>query len=205
VRLAADLNDLVFEFEGVPLKDIRIAVLLRHFAALVREHSIAIPSDLALMFKAIITMEGLGRQYDPDFQVVDHLAPLLRRARMERYQPEALVTRGRNAVTDFLEVVGSVPRDLSRLLRDARRGKTRIDLDLKRLDQFGTHLDRTIDRATVGVLTASVVIGSSIVMTVQGGPTVLEVPLYTMLGLCGYPLAFCNSVWIVYGIWRSKK
>src|SRR6185369_3253830 len=37
VRLAADLNDLVFEFEGVPLKDIRIAVLLRHFAALVRE------------------------------------------------------------------------------------------------------------------------------------------------------------------------
>jgi len=205
VRLAADLNDLVFEFEGVPLKDIRIAVLLRHFAALVREHSIAIPSDLALMFKAIITMEGLGRQYDPDFQVVDHLAPLLRRARMERYQPEALVTRGRNAVTDFLEVVGSVPRDLSRLLRDARRGKTRIDLDLKRLDQFGTHLDRTIDRATVGVLTASVVIGSSIVMTVQGGPTVLEVPLYTMLGLCGYLLAFCNSVWIVYGIWRSKK
>jgi len=205
VRLAADLNDLVFEFEGVPLKDIRIAVLLRHFAALVREHSIAIPSDLALMFKAIITMEGLGRQYDPDFQVVDHLAPLLRRARMERYQPEALVTRGRNAVTDFLEVVGSVPRDLSRLLRDARRGKTRIDLDLKRLDQFGTHLDRTIDRATVGVLTASVVIGSSIVMTVQGGPTVFEVPLYTMLGLCGYLLAFCNSVWIVYGIWRSKK
>ena len=205
VRLAADLNDLVFEFEGVPLKDIRIAVLLRHFAALVREHSIAIPSDLALMFKAIITMEGLGRQYDPDFQVVDHLAPLLRRARMERYQPEALVARGRNAMTDFLEVVGSVPRDLSRLLRDARRGKTRIDLDLKRLDQFGAHLDRTIDRATVGVLTASVVIGSSIVMTVQGGPTVFEVPLYTMLGLCGYLLAFCNSVWIVYGIWRAKK
>jgi ubiquinone biosynthesis protein len=205
VRLAADLNDLVFEFEGVPLKDIRIAVLLRHFAALVREHSIAIPSDLALMFKAIITMEGLGRQYDPDFQVVDHLQPLLRQARMERYQPEALIARGRNALTDFLEVVGSVPRDLSRLLRDARRGKTRIDLDLKRLDQFGTRLDRTIDRATVGILTASVVIGSSIVMTVQGGPTIIDVPLYTMLGLGGYLVAFCNSVWIIFGIWRSRK
>jgi ubiquinone biosynthesis protein len=205
VRLAADLNDLVFEFEGVPLKDIRIAVLLRQFAALVREHSIAIPSDLALMFKAIITMEGLGRQYDPDFQVVDHLQPLLRQARMERYQPEALVARGRNALTDFLEVVGSVPRDLSRLLRDARRGKTRIDLDLKRLDQFGTRLDRTIDRATVGILTASVVIGSSIVMTVQGGPTIIDVPLYTMLGLGGYLVAFCNSVWIIFGIWRSRK
>jgi len=137
--------------------------------------------------------------------VVDHLQPLLRQARMERYQPEALIARGRNALTDFLEVVGSVPRDLSRLLRDARRGKTRIDLDLKRLDQFGTRLDRTIDRATVGILTASVVIGSSIVMTVQGGPTIIDVPLYTMLGLGGYLVAFCNSVWIIFGIWRSRK
>ena len=205
VKLASDLNDLVFEFEGVPLKDIRIAVLLRHFADLVREHKIVIPSDLALMFKAIITLEGLGRQYDPDFQVIDHLLPLLRRARMERFQPEALVKRGRNAITDFLEVVGSVPRDLSRLLRDARRGKTRVDLDLKRLDQFGIRLDCTIDRATMGILTASVVIGSSIVMTVQGGPTVFEVPLYTLLGLTGYLIAFCNSAWIIFGIWRSRK
>ena len=204
-KLAADLNDLVFEFEGVPLKDIRIALLLRQFADLIREHSIVIPSDLALMFKAIITMEGLGRQYDPQFQVIDQLIPLLRRARMERFQPDTLLRRGRTAVTDFLDVVGSVPRDLSRLLRDARRGKTRIDLDLKRLDQFGARLDRTIDRATMGILTASVVIGSSIVMTVKGGPTIFEMSLYTMLGLGGYVLAFCNSVWIIFGIWRSGK
>ncbi len=204
-KLTADMSDLVFDYEGVALKDIRIAFLLRQFAAVIREHSIVIPSDLALMFKAIITMEGLGRQYDPDFQIVDHLAPLLQRARMERYKPEALVRRGRTAITDFFNVAGSVPRDLSRLLRDARRGKTRIDLDLKRLDQFGMRLDSTIDRATMGILTASLVIGSSIVMTVQGGPTVFGMPLYTMLGLGGYLVAFCNSVWIVFGIWRAGK
>lgn len=205
IKLAADLNELVFDYEGVPLKDIRIAVLLRQFAALIREHSIVIPSDLALMFKAIITMEGLGRQFDPEFQVVDQLLPLLSRVRMERYQPAVLLKRGRNALADFFSVAGSVPRDLARLLRDARRGKTRIDLDLKRLDQFGKQLDNTIDRATMGILTASLVIGSSIVMTVQGGPTVFDVPLYTMLGLGGYLVAFCTSVWIVFGIWRSGK
>ena len=204
-KLASDLDDLVFDYEGVPLKDLRIAVLLRQFAGLIREHSFVIPADLALMFKAIITMEGLGRQYDPDFQVVDHLEPLLRRARLERYQPEVLLKRGRNAVTDFFDVAAGVPRDLARLLRDARRGKVRVDLDLKRLDQFGTQLDRSIDRATMGIMTASLVIGSSIVMTVQGGPTLLDLRLYTMLGLGGYLLAFCNSIWIIFGIWRSGK
>ena len=204
-KLAADLSDLVFDYEGVALKDIRIAVLLRQFAALIREHSIVIPADLALMFKAIITMEGMGRQYDPEFQIVDHLQPLLQQARLERYQPGELLKSGRTAISNFFTVAGNVPRDLSRLLRDARRGKVRVDLDLKRLDQFGTRLDCTIDRATIGIMTASIVIGSSIVMTVQGGPTVFDLPLYTMLGLGGYLIAFCNSVWIMFGIWRSGK
>ena len=204
-KLAADLNELVFDYDGVALKDIRIAVLLRRFATLVREHSIVIPSDLALMFKAIITMEGLGRQFDPEFQVVDHLTPLLRRVRMEQFEPAALVKRGRSALSDFFSVAAGVPRDLARLLHDARRGKTRIDLDLKRLDQFGKQLDSTIDRATVGIVTASLIIGSSIVMTVQGGPTVLNIPMYKILGLAGYLLAFLNSLWIVFGIWRSGK
>jgi ubiquinone biosynthesis protein len=49
------------------------------------------------------------------------------------------------------------------------------------------------------------VIGSSIVMTVQAGPTLLGVPLFTALGLIGYIGAFFNSVWIIVSIWRSNR
>jgi len=204
-KLAADVNQLVFEYEGIMLKDLRIATVLRQFSAIVREHSIVLPADLSLMFKTLITLEGLGRQYDPQFHAVDHLAPLLRRALRERHEPTELIRRGKRTVEDFLGVVTSVPRDLARLLREARRGKTRIDLDLKRLDRFGRQLDRTLDRTTVGILTASLVIGSAIVMTVDGGPKVLGIPVLTVLGLIGYLIAFLNSVWILYGIWRAGR
>jgi ubiquinone biosynthesis protein len=93
---------------------------------------------------------------------------------------------------------------VARLLREARRGKTRIDLDLKRLDSFGRQLDSTLDRATVGILTASLVIGSAIVLTVDGGPSVLGIPCWRAR-LVGYVVAFLNSVWILYGIWRSGR
>jgi ubiquinone biosynthesis protein len=204
-KLAADVDELVFEYEGMPLKDIRVATLLRQFAAIVREHSIVLPPDLTLMFKALITLEGLGRQYDPQFHLIDHLTPPLRHALIERYRPSSLVQRGRSNVTGFLNMVGSVPRDLARLLAEARRGKTKIDLDLKRLDRFGHQLDRTLDRTTVGIMTASLVIGSSIVMTVTGGPSLFGMPLFTLLGLLGYLIAFANSLWIIFGIWRSGK
>jgi ubiquinone biosynthesis protein len=204
-RLAADINELVFDYESVPLKDIRIGVLIRQFAAIVRQHSIVLPSDLTLMFKALITLEGLGRQYDPEFRITEHLTPMLRRALRERYTPAEVVKRGRSAVSDFFNLVGSVPRDLARLLREARRGKMRIDLDLKRLDSFGRQLDRTLDRTTMGILTASLVIGSSIIMTVNEGPELFGISVLHAIGFLGYLIAFFNSLWIIYGIWRSGK
>jgi ubiquinone biosynthesis protein len=130
---------------------------------------------------------------------------MLRQALAERYKPAGIVRRGRGTLAQVANLVTSVPRDLARLLRDARRGKTRIDLDLKRLDHFGRQLDRTLDRATMGIMTASLVIGSAIVMTVHEGPSVLGIPLLTAFGVVGYVVAFVNSVWIIFGIWRSGK
>ena len=85
---------------------------------------------------------------------------------------------------------------MARLLREARRGHLRIDLDLKRLDQFGHQLDRASSRITMGILTAALIIGSSIVMTVPG---------WRFLGIIGFLLAFFNSIWVVFSIWRSGK
>jgi ubiquinone biosynthesis protein len=204
-KLSADVNELVFDLEGVPLKDIRIGAAIRQFAAIVREHSIVLPSDLSLMFKTLITLEGLGRQYDPELHIIQHLTPLVRRALAERYQPRELLRRGRGALDEFFNVAASVPRDLARLLREARRGKTRIDLDLKRLDSFGLRLDRTLGRVTMGIMTASLVIGSAIVLTVEGGPRLFGVPILPVIGLAGYVMAFLNSLWIIYGMWRSGR
>ena len=204
-RLAYDLDQLMFDYADAPLKDVRIATLLREVNALLRDHSIVLPSDLTLMFKALVTLEGLGRQYDPEFRLVSHLEPFLERTLAERNEPESLVRRGRQGMNQLVGLMGTIPRDVSRLFKDARRGKMRVDLDMKRLDDFGKRLDDTIDRITIGIMTASLVIGSSIVMTIKGGPEFFGMPLLTMLGLLGYVIAFFNSLWIIISIWRANR
>jgi ubiquinone biosynthesis protein len=204
-RLAADLSELVTDYADVALKDMRVGALIARITQLVRDHGIVMPADLTLMFKALITLEGLGRKYDPEFRLTDRLRPFLDRALAARFAPVELGRRGSANLGQLLGLIGSVPRDVARLLKDARRGRMRVDLDLKRLDSFGRKLDGTIDRITVGIMTASLVIGSSIVMTVTSGPQILGMPLFTVLGLLGYLLAFINSVWIVVSIWRSEK
>jgi ubiquinone biosynthesis protein len=205
VQLAADVGELAFDFADTELKDLRIGALLQRVAALLREHAILLPPDLTLMFKALISLEGLGRQYDPEFRLVDRVRPFLDRALSERYQPVVALRRGQATLANAFGLVTTVPRDLARLIKDARRGRMRVDLDLKRLDSFGDRLDNTIDRVTIGIMTASLVIGSSIVMTVGSGPTLFGVPVLTLLGLLGYLIAFVNSLWIILSIWRSGR
>src|SRR5262249_23955421 len=53
--LAADLGELAVDFSDVQLKDLKIGALLLRLSAILREHSIVLPPDLALLFKAIIT------------------------------------------------------------------------------------------------------------------------------------------------------
>lgn len=204
-ELASDVGELAFEYTDMPLKHVRVGHLLQRMSAIMRKHSITMPADLTLMFKALITLEGLGRQYDPDFQLMDRLKPLLDQAVSERYHPASALRRGQETLGNYVGLVASVPRDLARLVKDARRGRLRVDLDLKRLDSFGDRLDSTIDRMTIGIMTASLVIGSSIVMSVPGGPTLFGMPLLRLLGLVGYLMAFVNSLWIIFSIWRSGR
>ena len=204
-RLAADLGELAVDYSDAQLKDLKIGTLLHRVSAILREHSIVLPADLALLFKALITLEGFGRQYDPEFRLVDRAEPFLNRAMSERYQPVDTLRRGQATLSDFLGLVASVPRDLARLVKDARHGRMRVELDLKRLDAFGDRMHSAIDRATIGIMTASLVVGSSIVMTVAGGPTVFGVSLLTYCGLVGYLIAFVNSLWVILSIWRSGR
>ena len=204
-RLATDLGEFAFDYADMQLKDLKIGVLLRRVSAILREHSIVLPVDLTLMFKALISLEGLGRHYDPEFRLIERAKPFLDSAMRERYQPAEAARRAQETLSDFFGLVTSMPRDLARLVKDARHGRMRVDLDLKRLDSFGHRLHSAINRATIGIMTASLVVGSSIVMTVAEGPTLFGVPLLTFFGLVGYLIAFVNSLWIILSIWRSGR
>ncbi|MHB1591825.1 MAG: ABC1 kinase family protein, partial [Sulfuricella sp.] len=201
-KLAADVNEFVFNYANVPLKDLRLGKLLGELTVIMRDHTLVMPADLAMLFKALITLEGLGRQLDPDFDMVEHLEPFVQRVIAERYMPDALFKRGKRNFHDVLSIATTLPREVARLVKEARRGKFKIDLDLKRLERFSHQLDHSVNRLTLGILTASLVIGSSIVMTVKGGPTLFGLPLF---GLIGFMVAFFNSLWLILSIWHSGR
>jgi len=201
-KLSSDVIEFIFNYSSVHLKDISFGNLLNELTAMIREHHLVLPSDLTLLFKTLITLEGLGRQLDPEFDMGDHCAPFVKEVLRLRYAPDAVMKRGMHSIKDMATVLTGLPRDLAKFFKELRRGRVRLDIDVKRLDHFGQQIDRSTNRLTIGIMTASLVIGSSIVMTIPGGPKIFGMPI---LGFLGFLIAVVNSLWIVFSIWRSGK
>src|SRR5690606_23269353 len=123
-----------------------------------------LPADLALMVKVFVTLEGLGRALDPDFDMASEAAPFLREAMLARYSPATLAREGARTLADTAQVLSALPRDIRRLMRAARRGHVKLHVDIDHLEGFGVQVNHATNRLTVGVVLAALIIGSSIAL-----------------------------------------
>ncbi|MBB1472376.1 ubiquinone biosynthesis protein UbiB [Luteimonas sp. MC1782] len=201
-RLQADTSVLVDRYRGVPLKDLRMGTMLSDAAGLLRQHGLVLPPDLALVVKAFLTLEGFARQLDPDFDMASEAKPWLERVMLRRYAPSMLARRGRRGLAGLVELGAELPRDLRRLVRAARGGRVGARIDVPELKPFGDQVDRAASRLTIGVITAALIIGSSIVMNSVGGGVGNRGLM--ALGVLGFVGAAAAGVWIVYSIWKGS-
>lgn len=199
-NLEGEIEAFVDQYYGVPLAQLSLGQMLSDVTSILREHHLALPSDLALLIKAFITLEGMGRGLEPGFHMAGEALPLLRKVLRARYKPRALAQRAWQTLSKTLNMAEQLPHDLSRLLRNARRGRMHIGLEVIHLKRVGNQINQAANRMAMALVIAALIVGSSIVMTVQGGPTLMGLPMFGFLGFLG---AVLGGVWLVRSIWRS--
>lgn len=200
--LQLEIQTFVDQYYGIPLKQLNLGAMLADLTAILREYRIALPADLALLIKAFITLDGMGRELDPDFDMAGEALPMLERSVRARYKPAALIKRGWRTAGEMLAMISDIPHDLSRLLRAARRGRLQIHIDVTHLKHVGNQLDGAANRLAIGIVVAALIIGSAIVMTVPGGPMLFGLPTFGLIGFLG---AAAGGVWLLLSIWKSNR
>jgi len=199
--LQNEIDAFVYQYHGVQLRKIDIARMLSELLAILRDHGLTLPPDLALLIKAFITLEGLGRQLNPAFDMMKSSSPMIKQAMKAHTAPDALAKRGWRALLDSVSLITSLPKDLSRLLRIARRGKIQLQVELLPLKHFSDKIDRAASRLALSVITAALIIGSAIVHNAESNSS----SGLSTLGLLGFIAAASGGVWVLISIWRSGK
>lgn len=76
----------------------------------------------------------------------------------------------------------------------------RLRLQVDDLQDVGRQLSHSANRLAGALVIAALIVGSSITMTVTGGPTLLGLPMFGLLGFVGASLA---AIWLLWSILRS--
>lgn len=195
--LGADVLEMLLNYEHTPVRDLRISQVINDITQIMRNHGLTLPGDLVMLFKTLITLEGVAKRLDGQTELLERAKPIVADAFKERFSPEHILRKGRMHLQTLLQAADELPQNLFRLSRRLQKGQMGITLDFKRFDQISHQIDRAANRLTMGIVTAALIIGSSIVMSIETGPK--------FIGFIGYLLAFANSLWIIWSIWRSGK
>ncbi|MGD8642396.1 MAG: AarF/UbiB family protein, partial [Gammaproteobacteria bacterium] len=100
--MTIEIESFLDNYHGATLKALNLSAMLRDITVIMRDHELVMPPDLTLLFKAFISLEGMGRQLYPPFDIVAVAKPQIKSAIMARYAPDAIFKRGWRGLNDFL-------------------------------------------------------------------------------------------------------
>jgi len=201
-QLKRDLTEFIDDYYEVPLQEIKVGRLLTEFVEILTRYRIKFPADLMLLAKALMTMEGLGRQLDPEFDMVGQLRPFMETLLRERITPGSLSRDMLRTGKAYGSLLKNLPRDLKEFINRVNRNKFKIDLEHRGLEKLITDLDKASNRLSFSMLIAALIIGSSIIMQTSKGPLLLGFPV---LGFLGYSIAGLLGLWLAIAILRSGR
>ncbi len=201
-NLRRDLHEFIEDYYDIVLQDIKVGKLLSEFIEILTHHRIHFPADFMILAKALVIMEGVGRQLDPEFNMINHMRPYVNKLVFERFSPRNISEQAGRIVQAYSSLAKSLPQDIKEFVNRLNRNQFKIDLEHRGLEKLVTDLDRSSNRVSFAVVIGSLIVGSSLVMQIDKGPMILGFPL---LGLLGYSIAGFLGLWLAIGILRSGR
>lgn len=154
---------------------------LTDLLVMAREHQLALPPDLVLLFKALITADGVLHRLDPNFDIIATLKPMLQQVMLQRYTPEAVRRRMLALGGEALDAGEELPQTLRLLMRRLKRGQISADINLKNLDQLSKALERAAVTLAIAIVTAAFTLGLAPYL-MQSSLRLWGIPLFPALG-----------------------
>ena len=201
-QLQRDIMDIIDDYYSVPLAEVNIGQLLSALSNLLFEHKIRMKPDLAIMIRAIMVTEGTARQLYPELNVIAESEPYVRKIALKQLTPALLKQKLIREFSRFLQVNREIPTRLNQIFGKLENDQLSIGFEHKNLDGLRKTLERVANRVTMGLLTAALIIGSSMIITTGVRPFLFG---YPALGLIGFILSGFIGLWLIIDILRKKK
>jgi ubiquinone biosynthesis protein len=198
----ADLRDLLEPLYGLTLQEINFAQYLDTITHLAIKHNLKIPSDLLLINKALLILENIGLQLDPNFDFIAAAEPYASRIIRKRISPSRLYDKARKNVMEIGDFAFLFPRQIKQIIKKTLRDDIQIKMFHVNLPEFIKDMDRSSNRIAFALIVSAMLISSAIMHATKVPPIVFGISLF---GISAFGFAFLLGIWLIISIIRSGR
>ncbi|MFB2923534.1 ABC1 kinase family protein [Aerosakkonema funiforme] len=162
-KLENDYDRMLRKYYNRNLSEINFSKVFYEVLQVARDNKIRLPSNMGLYAKAIANLEGTGRIFDPEVNLLDEVKPLLTDLfRRQLLGDNPLQTLLRTAL-DLKSLSLESPRQVELLLDRITTETLKWNITIKDLDLMRRSLDDSANRLSFSILVGSLIMGAAII------------------------------------------
>jgi ubiquinone biosynthesis protein len=190
--LRDDLYIMMHDFGGGDeVSQLNFRLVVTELTEAMRRYRLKVPMNLMLLLKVFMMVLDIGVQLDPKFNFGKEVTPYLTKLADTGNLSAAYVKRASTSLLEAADALFDMPRNLNLMLRRLSTGTFKLEIVDSDLQKLQMALDKASDKLMIGLVVASLVIGSSLVLLASPFTLPTEISWIAILGytaavLCGF-------------------
>ena len=197
--LRDDLYIMMHDFsgggEGVSHFD--FGLMVNELTDSMRRYRLKVPMNLMLLLKVFMMVLDIGLRLDPQFNFGTEVTPYLTKLADTNTLSAGYVKRASMTLLEAADAILDMPRNVNLMLRRLSTGTFKLEIVDTDLQKLQMALDRASDKVMIGLVVASLVIGSSLVL--QSSSFVLPKEV-TWIAIAAFTAAVLTGFYAVYHV-----
>jgi ubiquinone biosynthesis protein len=181
-----DFVDLVKNVSSTSIGNLDMRKIRKDYLELAYRYQLRMPAYLTALMKALITVEGVGKKLDPDFNFSEVARPLAMKVYTERMKPANAYKYFQGKYYQDVRPLRKIPSHLNALLNTAEEGRLTINMKIEFTGKTNRKLTQLASRVSASLIITGVLIGSALIIQTNHSA---EVEKYAYLGVIGFGMA----------------
>ncbi len=196
------------EYLELPLEDIDFSQSVNDLIELIVQFHIKVPTNLTLVAKTLMIIEGVGRAMNPQFKTIEKIEAFSAELFLKKFNPERMGNEFLVSMEEYGDLIRNLPVHINYLFNQAREHKLRFPIEHQGLDPVRETIDKVGSRLVFGFVLSALLISSALIVQAGVGPewrgmSIFGVIGFALGGVMGGILLISSVIRFIW--WRIKK
>ncbi len=185
-----EVRNALSPYMGLSLSEMNIGRILIESTKIAARFNIKVPGDWMIVFKAILTIEGMGRVLDPEFDLLTIGQDLVKDLAKNQYSVQRISKDLVWLLRDVSSLMKILPRQIRLMFRKFNSNNFAFEIKIPEIQLIRTQLDLNGKRLALGVMAAGLFVAASISQLAPAGSLLIGYPLFSVVyNIAGFALS----------------